>query len=276
MNRLKDRLSLSYSDRAELSSSNCGKKLFELMEEKKTNLTFAVDIPDSQKVLRLSRDLGEEIAVLKTHIDILPDYCPAFIEELKDLSKDFDFLLFEDRKFIDIGNTVKLQYSCGFYNIANWAHITNAHALPGPGVIDGLYEVAKPMMKRGLNRGIVLLAQMTSKGTLATGEYTEKTVAMANKYPEYVMGFIGAGSVPSDLNKLASMAELHQIIMTPGVKMGARYGALGQRYAGPEEAVAAGSDNIIVGSGIYETNDPIEAARKYREIGWEAYITRMK
>ena len=41
--------------------------------------------------------------------------------------------LIATRKFADIGHTVIEQYGGGMYKIASWAHLINAHALPGPG-----------------------------------------------------------------------------------------------------------------------------------------------
>jgi len=43
--------------------------------------------------------------VLKTHADIIDDFSQTTIKRLKEVSRRKNFLLFEDRKFGDIGST---------------------------------------------------------------------------------------------------------------------------------------------------------------------------
>lgn len=254
-------MSLRFSERAGYCLSPLARHLFQLMDEKQTNLALSADVTQSKDLLELADSIGPEICVLKTHIDILSDFDPAVISRLRALADKHQFLIFEDRKFADIGNTVKMQYSGGIYHIADWAELVNAHCLPGPGIVKGLAEVG-----RKKNRGLLLLAEMSSAGHLLTDDYRHQTLAIAESHADFVIGFITQHAVGKDP---------HWINFTPGVKLKSGTDNLGQQYTTPEIAINQNRcDVIIVGRGIIAANDPVEEARAYRKAAWDCYLRR--
>lgn len=211
--------------------------------------------------------------VLKTHIDIVEDFGPATVEGLIALSKKHDFLLFEDRKFIDIGNTVQKQYRGGALRIHEWAHIVNASVLAGEGIIQALDQTISQAAVP--DRGILILAEMTSKGSLATGEYTKASVAIAQKYPDSVIGFVATRELSSYSTATTNDQE-DLVVFTTGVNISSKGDALGQQYQTPNSAMAGGSDFLIAGRGIYASQDPVASAKEYQKAGWDAYLSRTK
>jgi orotidine-5'-phosphate decarboxylase len=227
---------------------------------------------------------------IKTHIDIIEDFHPILIEQLKELSAKHDFLIFEDRKFADIGvcegylwgclsepqyigNTVALQYSSGIFKIASWSHITNAHAVPGPSVVKGLASVGLP-----LGRGLLLLAEMSCKDSLASGSYTEDAIRMARANREFVIGFIAQRRLETISPDVIRDEDEDFLVLTPGIGLDMTEDAMDQQYRTPREAVLeCGCDVIIVGRGICSKGHGSikDEAEKYRKEGWVAYLERM-
>lgn len=252
---------LSYAQRAEFTSNSTAKNLFNLMENKQTNLAVAADVNTQSELLEIAERLGPEICVLKTHIDILEDFEEKLINKLQNLAQKHRFLIFEDRKFADIGNTVQQQYQKGIYKISQWAHLTNAHPLPGPGIIQGLKQIGLP-----LGRGLLLLAEMSSSGALTTKTYAEAALKMAEEHRDFVIGFVSQNRLLDD------PAYLY---FTPGISLENSGDALGQQYRTPDNAIRHnGSDIIIVGRSILKAKNMQETARVYRQAGWEAYCKR--
>jgi orotidine-5'-phosphate decarboxylase len=177
------------------------------------------------------------------------------------LAIEYNFLIFEDRKFADIGNTVSLQYSSGIYRIVEWADIVTVHAVPGPGVVEGLKKVVPGV----LVRGGLMLAEMSSKGNLCTPEYQASTVSIAKEHADFILGFIAMKPVREGF-----------LTITPGVQIASKEDALGQVYRDPRDVVRDGSDVIIVGRGITGAKDVRAAAELYQQEGWKGYLDRLK
>lgn len=225
-------------------------QLAELVETKQSRLAVSADHSSANAILELADQVGSEIVILKTHVDIIEDFSWDFVTRLKALAEKHHFLIFEDRKFADIGTTVELQCGKGVYQIAEWADIINAHSLPGPGIVDGLRRACE-----GHDVGLLLLAHMSSQGNLFDQEYVDSTVRMAEANDDFVMGFIAQ-------SRVSERKEFWH--MTPGVQLEAKAGSLGQQYRTPAQARKDGSDIIIVGRGIYGADEPAKVAAEYR------------
>ena len=153
----------SFQDRLGLvlTPDSISKSVLACMIRKESNLCVAVDVSAADSLISLAKKLGPYVCCIKTHVDAISDWSPSKAEELARVAQQGRFLLFEDRKFADIGNTVALQYEI----IQHWADIVTVHGLSGQGLIDGLRSKV-PRVSRP--RGALILAQMSSEGMKLT------------------------------------------------------------------------------------------------------------
>jgi len=258
---------LSYAERAKKCEHPIASQLFNIIHEKHTNLCVSVDLTTKDAVLALAEAVGPSICMLKTHADIIEDFDIKFTQDLKHIAKKFNFLIFEDRKFADIGNTVALQMTGGVHHIHDWADIVTVHAVAGPGTLSALQSIKHSSSHSG-KIAVLLLAEMSSKGSLATGAYTQAVLEMGKQNKDTVIGFICS-------QKLVGVDESF-LFCTPGVQFASEGDAHGQQYNTPESVIGGtkNSDVIIVGRGVYQSSHPKEEAVKYRDAGWAAYQKR--
>jgi len=296
---------MTLADRQKTAQNKVAQDLYQLMIDKKSNLALSLDVPNKQKFFDILERTAEHIVILKTHIDIIDDFDVDFIKKLLLLKDKYKFLIFEDRKFADIGNTVKLQYTQGIFEIIEWADIVNAHIFPGPGVIEGLKQAWRESKRE---QGLIIIPQMSTRENLFDKRVMARAIKWAREYCDFVIGFIGAAScravelyshkakkekefkeimgetqVKTEADneekfiiKQASLTELREhtwpefLIFTPGVKLSETSDSLGQTYVTPQMAVEQGADIIIVGRGIYQSQESGKAAAEYQAAGWKA------
>jgi uridine monophosphate synthetase len=97
---------LSFRERALLpGTSPLAAYLLHLVLLKKSNLCLSADVSTTSELLNLAEEAGESICLLKTHADAINDFSERTVRALREIAKRKRFLIFEDRKFGDIGST---------------------------------------------------------------------------------------------------------------------------------------------------------------------------
>ena len=243
-------------------------KLKETMQRKQSNLVLSLDVTSQSEFFAILEKAASEIVMLKTHVDILDDYDEHFTGKLQEYARRYDFHIFEDRKFADIGNTVRMQYRKGIYKISEWSEFITVHLVAGAAILSGLFD--------GLEgRSSFLLARMSSKGNLINEAYTRKAIEAGRNNPKVVSGFIGHGKDQSDIRRFKAKFPAGMLLLMPGVKLESGTDKLGQQYITIEDAIGGGADCIIVGRGIIKSENPGVTARIYRDRAWTAYTKRL-
>lgn len=224
-------------------------KLLSIIKEKKTRICLSADLTDISSLIKIINQVGPYVCAIKIHSDIVQGLDELTFSVIDKLAGQHNFMIIDDRKFCDIGNTVSLQSG----PITEHADFITVHSIPGPGILAGLRSncVANKC-------SILLLAQMSTADNLIDHEYTRRTVEMATKNTDIVAGFICQERLASGL--------LH---FTPGCQISATGDQLGQKYNTPESLLGEKKvDVLIVGRGIYEAENPVEMAQEYQRRSW--------
>ena len=246
------------------------RRYMEVACRKRSLVILAADLRTMAGLNDLIDQVGPHIAALKTHVDLVDDWTAAGWTALCTKAESHDLLIFEDRKFADIGPISRGQMA-GVYDIRSWANIVTAHGISGPDIVEGLCAGWSDVGRQG---GVLLLAQMSSRGNLLGLDGYTDAMVQAGIANMGVFGFIGNGSRPAELAQLREKVGDKKLIWTPGVNVAVGDGEMGQRYGNPRDAIMVGSDGIIVGSGIYKAEVPGEVAKTYADISWGALLER--
>ncbi|WP_343662678.1 orotidine-5'-phosphate decarboxylase [Chryseobacterium mucoviscidosis] len=253
--QFEEKIRPSYEQKLEAAQHSVSKKLLETALAKESNLIASADVTTTQELLDLAEKVGPHVIALKTHIDIISDFeYEKTITPLKALAAKHNFLLMEDRKFADIGNTQELQFTSGVFKITDWADFVTSQVIGGFESLDCFKNV-----------GVVAIIGMSSKGALTTSAYREEALKIASSHPN-VIGGVSQNALPEEM-----------LLFTPGVNLADSGDGKGQQYNTPEHVFKTlHTDFIIVGRGIYKAENAEKAAQTYKNEGWKAYLNSLE
>lgn len=205
-------------------------------------LCVAVDYRDKQNVVDTIELLGKNgIKVFKIHCDIINNFDDTFIETLKELKTRLNIVLWEDRKFSDIGFITEQQLHYGVHKISSWADIVTFHSTCGSGSI--------PLLK-GID--IFLVIELSVDNHLCDENYIKKSIDIANTHPN-IKGVV-CQHLPEDLNP-----KILKIV--PGISLsGNTSDHQNQRYNTTGDKSFA--DIFVVGRTVTNSPDPIKTIKE--------------
>jgi orotidine-5'-phosphate decarboxylase len=237
---------------------------------KKTNLIVSIDESDISKVLEMTFAVAPYVCAIKYHSDVWDtsecEYkqLESFRKLLFECSRNNKFLIFEDRKFADIGAIVQKQYSRLQKNYFDDKTIDLVTVLPcaGRGTVDSIVKNTEDGV------GVLLVSQLSTNGSLLDDNFTKKCVELSKSNPKYISGFIVQ-------KRISNMTDDRFVYCTPGVREDTASDSHDQRYRTIEDAIVRdGCDVIIVGRGITSSEnvkDIMEKAKWYAEKAFKCY-----
>ncbi len=223
-------------------------------------IIIALDVPDTDGALRLLDSLGEPPTLVKIGLELFTAQGPSVVKAVMERGSS----VFLDLKFHDIPNTVA-------HAVKSAADLgvtmTTLHASGGPVMLEA---AAKSAAASG-NNDLLLLA-VTVLTSMDTAQLSSTGITVEPK--DQVLRLAGVASSSGIGGIVCSPLEVASIrsslgnalrIVTPGVRP--TWAAAGdqKRVMTPVEALAAGSDWLVIGRPITAAESPKEAYAKVIE-----------
>ncbi len=216
-------------------------------------LIVALDVPNIVQALALTKRLGDSVGFYKIGLGMLTGGGFALANELK---QEHGKRIFLDMKLFDIGATIEAavrglaQYDLDLLTVHGDPQVVRAAA-------EG---------KGGSNLKIMAVTVLTSldradldANLIKAGDIHEITLERAVRALE--AGADGVIASPQEAAQIRALPQARgKLIVTPGVRPAGTAAGDQKRVATPAQAIADGSDHIVVGRPIWQHADPRSAA----------------
>ncbi|MBD3652419.1 orotidine-5'-phosphate decarboxylase [Kangiella sp.] len=216
-------------------------------------ILVALDYDNQQEALELVDKLKPELCGLKVGKEMFTLFGPEFVKQL--VGKGFKVFL--DLKFHDIPNTVAKACKAAA-ELGVW--MVNVHASGGSKMMHAACQAIEECDNRPLLIAVTLLTSMD--------EVAYSEIGFKRDLPEQVehlasisksAGLDGVVCSAWEAKRLKEQLGQEFKLVTPGIRPpGSEIGDQ-SRIMTPEQAVAAGSDYLVIGRPITKASDPLKA-----------------
>lgn len=225
-------------------------------------IIVALDCSDARQALALSQQLDPQRCRLKVGKELFTSAGPEVILQLQNSG----FEVFYDAKYHDIPNTASkaVQAAAG---LGIW--MVNIHVSGGAAMMKACREVLREFSRPPLLIGVTVLTSLNAKDMEAVGLGAD--LSESQRTQEQVLRLAGLakecgldGVVCSAAETALLRRELGPsfVLVTPGIRPAGADRGDQQRVMTPAQAIANGSDYLVIGRPITQAEHPGEALRR--------------
>ena len=217
-------------------------------------VVVALDYEDQRAALNLVSQLDPALCRLKVGKEMFTLFGPQLVKDIHD--RGFD--LFLDLKFHDIPNTVAKAVAAAA-ELGVW--MTNVHASGGLAMMEAARKALLPYGKEApMLIAVTVLTSMSDDDLKLVGidvpafEHVQRLAKLTKQ-----AGLDGVVCSAQEASVLKSLLGQDFKLITPGIRpVGSEVGDQ-HRVMTPPEALAAGSDYLVIGRPITKATDPLAA-----------------
>lgn len=222
----------------------------------------ALDYPAAQPALELASRLSPGLCRLKVGKELFTRTGPSLVESLQ--ARGFDVFL--DLKFHDIPNTVAGAVRAAA-ELGVW--MVNVHASGGSRMMEAAAAALQGFDDRPLLIAVTVLTSMSDEDLRELG-YTETAAERVLRLARLAQecGLDGVVCSAREAPRLRAERGRDFCLVTPGIRLAGDDAGDQRRVLTPAEAVANGSDYLVIGRSVTAAEDPLAALeRVHRELG---------
>ena len=221
-----------------------------------TPVIVALDFASAQPALDLVARLSPDLCRLKVGKELFTRSGPALVENLQQRG----FEVFLDLKFHDIPNTVAAAVRVAA-DLGVW--MVNIHASGGRRMMEAAVAELEGLDNKPLLIGVTVLTSMSDADLNELGY--EETAAQRVQRLAALAADCGLDGVVCSALEAPALRETRGegfCLVTPGIRLAGDAAGDQRRVVTPADALALGSDYLVIGRSITAAADPLAALHR--------------
>jgi orotidine-5'-phosphate decarboxylase len=231
----------------------------------KTPVVVALDYASAQPALELAARLSPELCRLKVGKELFTRCGPHLVEQLQGRG----FEIFLDLKFHDIPNTVAGAVRAAG-ELGVW--MVNVHAGGGRRMMEAATTALQDFSSKPLLIGVTVLTSLSDQDLAELG-YAESAGQRVLRLASLAQdsGLDGVVCSAMEAPDLRREQGDDFCLVTPGIRLAGDAAGDQRRVLTPADAIAGGSDYLVIGRSITAAEDPLAALQRvHAELGLTA------